>query len=139
MAMGITMLAGAVFEAASDTAIAAPVNRMVRASVECAGRTVVIPSPIACANPVENVSSPSASPPSYSSAIPRSIFTASSQVKVNWRVRQRGVGDAAIHAVHEHRARQHEPANEQEDDRIGERRLNRSSAGENASAASMAS
>ncbi len=45
-------------------------------------------SPIACARPVENVSSPSANPPPYSSVIPQSIFTASSHDSVNLRSRQ---------------------------------------------------
>ena len=57
------MFADAVFDAVSDTTIAAPVNSTVSAKVDCDGSQLVMPSPIACARPVENVSSPSASPP----------------------------------------------------------------------------
>src|SRR5574341_1331272 len=63
IAIGTIMLADAVFDAASDTTIAAPVNSSVRASGDCDGSQLVTPSPIACARPVLNVISPSASPP----------------------------------------------------------------------------
>src|SRR5688572_894399 len=60
MAIGTIMLADAVFDAASDTTIAAPVNNSVNANDDCDGSQLVTPSPSACASPVENAISPSA-------------------------------------------------------------------------------
>src|SRR5687767_8625803 len=85
IAIGTIMFADAVFEAASDTTIAAPVNSSVNANDDCDGSQLVTPSPTACASPVEKVISPSASPPPYSSVMPQSILAASSQVSVKRR------------------------------------------------------
>src|SRR5687767_12752116 len=63
IAIGMIMLAEAVFEAASETTIAAAVKSAVRANDDCDGSQLVTASPIACARPVAKDSSPSASPP----------------------------------------------------------------------------
>src|SRR5687768_17537054 len=62
IAIGTIILADAVFEAASETIMAAAVNSTVNAKDDCDGSQLVTPSPTACASPVENVISPRASP-----------------------------------------------------------------------------
>src|SRR5688572_10276152 len=62
IAIGTIMLAAAVFEVASDSTIATPVNSIVNATVDCDCSQAVMPLPIASARPVENASSPIASP-----------------------------------------------------------------------------
>src|SRR5687767_5731556 len=85
IAIGTIMFADAVFDAASDTTIAAPVNSSVNANDDCDGSQLVTPSPTACAKPVENAISPRASPPPYNNVMPQSILAASSHVSVNRR------------------------------------------------------
>ena len=70
------MLAAAVFDVVSDSTIAAPVKSIVSATVVCDGSHAVMPFPSASASPVENASSPIASPPPKSSTTPQSIFSA---------------------------------------------------------------
>ena len=63
IAIGMIMFAEAVFDAASEMTIAARVKIAVNDSVECAGSQLVMASPNTVARPVENASSPTASPP----------------------------------------------------------------------------
>src|SRR3954466_13824774 len=54
IATGTIMLADAVFEVASDSRIAAPVNSAVSVKLLCEGSHAVMPRPSASARPVEN-------------------------------------------------------------------------------------
>src|SRR5262245_23338929 len=83
MATGITIVAEAVLEVASERMIAVAVNTATKPIGEWDGKAEASPRPNHSAKPVENIKSPSASPPPKSRTVPQSIRFASFQLRVN--------------------------------------------------------